>query len=321
MEASSPTSARSSARVPSPRIRRSTRTRRRSMSGPDRQRALEQYRRRARGYDRLAPVTLRLRRRAVERLLLGQGQTVLDVACSTGLTFGLIEDQIGPDGHLIGIDLSPEMLSQARERVAANGWRNVTLIESAIEDASIPEVAGAAVFVLTHDVMRSPEALGNVLAHVRPGGRISAAGGKRAPAWPPRSTVARWTSSTSRRSSSMTWYARRETRESTTSPRRRATPVRCRTATTPSTRRISSRYWVRSLMRTPPCASLRVCSVRVGDWLSESHWHRAIPTLCCSASCAVVASMPASRSRTAKAVRWRISRASEFHRPPKTSAE
>ncbi|TMK97777.1 MAG: methyltransferase domain-containing protein [Actinobacteria bacterium] len=183
MEASSPTSARSSARVPSPRIRRSTRTRRRSMSGPDRQRALEQYRRRARGYDRLAPVTLRLRRRAVERLLLGQGQTVLDVACSTGLTFGLIEDQIGPDGHLIGIDLSPEMLSQARERVAANGWRNVTLIESAIEDASIPEVAGAAVFVLTHDVMRSPEALGNVLAHVRPGGRISAAGGKRAPAW------------------------------------------------------------------------------------------------------------------------------------------
>src|SRR5207302_1136800 len=76
----------------------------------------------------------------------------------------------------------PEMLSQARERVAANGWRNVTLIESAIEDAAIPEVADAAV-VLTHDVMRSPEALGNVLAHVRPGGRIATAGGKRAPTW------------------------------------------------------------------------------------------------------------------------------------------
>src|SRR5438309_4590142 len=62
------------------------------------------------------------------------------------------------------------MLSQAGERVTANEWRNVTLIESAIEDAAIPEVADAAVFVLTHDVMRSSEALSNALAHVRPGG-------------------------------------------------------------------------------------------------------------------------------------------------------
>jgi ubiquinone/menaquinone biosynthesis C-methylase UbiE len=153
------------------------------VTGPDRQRAIEQYRHRARGYDRLAPLTHRLRRRAVQRLGLRAGQTVIDVACGTGLTFALIEDQIGPDGRLIGIDLSPEMLSQARERVAAKGWGNVTLIESAIEDAAIPEVADAAVFVLTHDVMRSPEALGNVLAHVRPGGRIATAGGKRALTW------------------------------------------------------------------------------------------------------------------------------------------
>jgi ubiquinone/menaquinone biosynthesis C-methylase UbiE len=95
----------------------------------------------------------------------------------------LIEDRIEPDGHLVGIDLSPEMLSQAQERVAANGWRNVTLIESAIESAAIPEVADAAVFVLTHDVMCSSEAIGNVLAHVRPGGRIVATGAKRAPTW------------------------------------------------------------------------------------------------------------------------------------------
>jgi ubiquinone/menaquinone biosynthesis C-methylase UbiE len=153
------------------------------LSGPDRQLALEQYRRRARRYDRLAPLTRRLRRRAVERLQLHAGQTVMDVACGTGLTFALIEEQIGPAGRLFGIDLSPEMLSQARERVAANGWRNVTLVESAIEDAAIPEVADAAVLVLTHDAMRSPEALGNVLAHVRPGGHIAAAGGKRAPTW------------------------------------------------------------------------------------------------------------------------------------------
>jgi ubiquinone/menaquinone biosynthesis C-methylase UbiE len=153
------------------------------LSGPSRQLALEQYRRRARGYDRLAPLTRRLRERAVERLRLRAGQTVIDVACGTGLTFALLERHVGPDGRLIGIDLSPDMLSQARERVTAHGWRNVTLIGSAIEDAAIREVADAAVLVLTHDVMRSPEALRNVLAHLRPGGKIAAAGGKRAPAW------------------------------------------------------------------------------------------------------------------------------------------
>src|SRR2546422_461099 len=138
MKASSSTSARLSARGHSPRIQPGTRARWRSVSGPDRQLALEQYRRRARRYDRLAPLTLRLRRRAVERLRLGAGQTVIDVACGTGLTFALIEDQIGPDGQLVGIDLSPEMLSQARERVAANGWRNVTLVESAIQEPRVP---------------------------------------------------------------------------------------------------------------------------------------------------------------------------------------
>jgi ubiquinone/menaquinone biosynthesis C-methylase UbiE len=153
------------------------------VTGPDRQRALEQYRRRARGYDRLAPVTRRLRERAVDQLLLRPGQTVIDVACGTGLTFALIEERIGPDGLLIGIDLSSDMLANARERVANHGWQNVTLIESAIDDAVISGVADAAVFVLTHDVMRSSQALRNVVNHVRPGGRIAATGAKRAPTW------------------------------------------------------------------------------------------------------------------------------------------
>jgi ubiquinone/menaquinone biosynthesis C-methylase UbiE len=150
---------------------------------PDHRLALDQYRRRARNYDRLARLTRRLRERAIQRRELRAGQTVIDVACGTGLTFALIEDQIGPDGRLVGIDLGPEMLSQARERMAANSWRNITLIESAIEDAAIPIMADAAIFVLTHDVMRSLDELTNVPAHVDRGGRVSVAGAKQAPRW------------------------------------------------------------------------------------------------------------------------------------------
>jgi ubiquinone/menaquinone biosynthesis C-methylase UbiE len=153
------------------------------VTGPSRERALRRYRQLAATYDRVAPLTGWLRARAVAKLELHPGDTVIDVACGTGLTFSRLEEEIGPDGRLIGIDLSPEMLERAAARVAEEGWRNVTLIRSAVEEADIPEHADAAVLILTHDVIRSPAALSNVVGHVRSGGRVAAVGPKRAPRW------------------------------------------------------------------------------------------------------------------------------------------
>lgn len=153
------------------------------MSGaPDAERALEQYRRAARHYDRHMWFARGTHREAVERLELEPGQVVLDVACGTGLNFDRIESRIGPEGHLIGLDLSPEMLALARARVEAAGWRNVTLVEAAAEDARVPREPDALLFSFAHDVLRSPAALDNLLAPARPGARVVAAGGK----WPPR---------------------------------------------------------------------------------------------------------------------------------------
>jgi hypothetical protein len=45
--------------------------------------------------------------------------------------------------------------------------------------------ADAALFAFTHDVVRSPKALANVLGHVRAGGRLAAAGPKWALLAPP----------------------------------------------------------------------------------------------------------------------------------------
>ena len=153
------------------------------MTGSNRELALRRYRRLAATYDRLALATGGMRRRAVAKLDPQAGDTVIDVACGTGLTFPLLEDSIGPQGRLIGVDLSPEMLERAAARVEQYGWENVTLICSAVEEAQIPAQADAAVFILTHDVMRSPAALRNVVSRVRAGGRIVAVGPKRAPRW------------------------------------------------------------------------------------------------------------------------------------------
>jgi ubiquinone/menaquinone biosynthesis C-methylase UbiE len=125
----------------------------------------------------------RWQRLAVERLELGPAQTVIDVACGTGLNFPLVEERIGPEGKIIGIDLSPEMLGVASRRVESAGWRNVELIEASVDQAHLRELANAALFSFTHDVLQSPEAVANVVRHLRPEARVSSVGAKNAARW------------------------------------------------------------------------------------------------------------------------------------------
>jgi demethylmenaquinone methyltransferase/2-methoxy-6-polyprenyl-1,4-benzoquinol methylase len=153
------------------------------MSAPDPQLAIARYRAHAPGYDASAARTMALRRRTVARLALQPGQTVLDVACGTGLSFPLLEAGVGETGRIIGVELSPDMLALARERCAREGWRNVTLIESAMETVEIPGPVDAILFNFTHDVLRSAAALERIFAAARPGARVAVAGMKLAPRW------------------------------------------------------------------------------------------------------------------------------------------
>lgn len=153
------------------------------MSAPDPQRALELYRACAPGYDASAARTMPLRRRTIAALELRPGDTVLDVACGTGLSFALLREAVGPSGHVVGVELSPEMLAFARERCLREGWGNVTVVEGAMEAAAIPRPLDAVLFNFTHDVLRSPPALDRIFAAARPGVRVAAAGMKWAPWW------------------------------------------------------------------------------------------------------------------------------------------
>ena len=148
---------------------------------PNRTGALLQYRSRARIYDLELALFEPVRARAIELLRIRSGDTVLDIGCGTGLSFPAIEGSIGATGSIVGIEQSPEMLELARARAVENGWENVTLISAAVEDASIPHPANRALFHFTHDIMRTPNALGNVRRHLKPGARVVAAGLKWAP--------------------------------------------------------------------------------------------------------------------------------------------
>ncbi len=150
---------------------------------PNVAKAVRLYRDHASGYDASARRTMWIRERTIRKLGLCPGDRVLDVACGTGLSVPLLREAVGAEGEVVGIEVSPEMISLARQRVTGAGWQNVTLLESSIESADIPGPLDAVLFHFTHDVMRSPLALARIFAAARPDARIAFAGMKYAPWW------------------------------------------------------------------------------------------------------------------------------------------
>lgn len=114
----------------------------------------------------------------VAALPLQPGQVVLDVGCGTGLCCGLLREKVGPGGTVIGVEESPEMAAIAREHIASEGWRNVTVVQASAEDARLEATADAALFCAVHDILQSPRALRNVMAKLCPGAWVAAGGGK-----------------------------------------------------------------------------------------------------------------------------------------------
>ena len=102
---------------------------------------------------------------------------MLDVACGTGANFALIEERIGPEGELVGVDLTTQMLDRARARVAREGWENVRLRQLDVCAATAQTLGGpfdAAVCCLGLSVI--PEwrrAWETMRSSVRTGGRLA----------------------------------------------------------------------------------------------------------------------------------------------------
>jgi SAM-dependent methyltransferase len=112
----------------------------------------------------------------VQAIQVQPGETVLDIACGTGLNLAALSDRVGAAGRVIGIDMSSDMLLIADERVQAAGLKNVELINAPVGEADIADLADAALFSFTHDILYSPEATGAALAYLRVAASVVACG-------------------------------------------------------------------------------------------------------------------------------------------------
>ena len=150
-----------------------------SQTDHTREHLIETYRKKAKHYD----VTSRLypapgypqqaqRLRAVQALGLHAGDSVIDIACGTGLNFPLIEAAIGPGGRIVGVDLTDAMLARAQDRIETNGWRNVCLVQADAADFEFPARVDA--ILSTYALSQVPECA-QVIAH----GAAALAGGGR----------------------------------------------------------------------------------------------------------------------------------------------
>jgi len=130
----------------------------------------------ARAYDwlcRLLPGVQRLRRAAVAALEIDAGDTVVDLGCGTGANLALLRERVGPDGAVVGVDLTRGMLGVAARRVERHGWENVHLVRG---DAARPPVDGvdAVLGSFVVGLLADPgAAVERWVDRVVPGGRVA----------------------------------------------------------------------------------------------------------------------------------------------------
>jgi len=70
---------------------------------------------------------------------LQEGQTVLDLGCGGGLDVFLAASRVGKNGHVIGIDMTQEMVDRARANATKGDYKNVEFLLGNMENMPVKD--------------------------------------------------------------------------------------------------------------------------------------------------------------------------------------
>lgn len=148
------------------------------------ERALQNYRTLSTNYDATCTRIEALRIATVRELKLRLGETVFEIACGTGSVLPLLAREVGPSGRVVGVELSPEMATLARQRVCAMvDGNHVSVVATAMADFRPYLKADALLLCYAHDVLQSEASVSRLIAVAKPGARIALVGMQTLP-WP-----------------------------------------------------------------------------------------------------------------------------------------
>lgn len=104
-------------------------------------------------------------------------ESVLDVACGTGLIALTAADRVGAHGRVLGVDISERMVASAQQRAEALGLQNVGFLRMDGESLACADASFDLVYcALGLMYMPDPEqALHEIQRVLRPGGRVALA--------------------------------------------------------------------------------------------------------------------------------------------------
>jgi arsenite methyltransferase len=105
---------------------------------------------------------------------LRPGEVVLDIGSGGGIDVFLAAQRVGPEGRVIGVDMTPAMLQRARRAAEHGGYANVSFRHGLAEalpadDASVDVIISNCVINLTED---KAKVFAEAFRALRPGGRL-----------------------------------------------------------------------------------------------------------------------------------------------------